>query len=100
MKSITKSEKASIYKSIMEDNITDAARGLLGFEVKNAKIRIPDDARKKLVEKLPHTTTFRCGCVGCMELSKIFIDNSRDLKEHIIGVSMQDADVKITKLIG
>lgn len=70
--------------SILENNTNIAALGLLGFEVK--KLAPSKENKKRFDDQFNNHQL--CGCVGCIDLAKIFIDKMPDIKEAIIVESM------------
>jgi hypothetical protein len=85
----TRTDLPKMDKStILSENTAIASRGLLGFAVKKLAPS-KENKRKFDADFSGHQL---CGCVGCMELAKIFIDKSPDIREEIIEQSMRDLE--------
>jgi hypothetical protein len=76
-------------KLVYEKNLDITAKGLLGFDAPS--VLAPT---KENIEKFNRQfeTHFLCGCVGCVELGKMFIKADHELNERVIGVSTQELD--------
>lgn len=83
---LNKKEQTFVKNFVLDMNTTIASRGLLGFKVKKLA---PSKENKQRFDQ-QFTGHPLCGCVGCMELAKIFIDKAPDMKEAIVTESMND----------
>jgi len=88
-KDLNKQEQMFVKNLVLDTNTTIAGRGLLGFEVKKL---VPSKENKKKFEEQFTIGHNGCGCYSCMELAKIFIDKSPDIKEEIISESTKDLE--------
>jgi len=87
-KDLSKQEKNELRISIQNNNTKVASLGLLGFEVKKLA---PTKENKERFDNQFNGHPM-CGCVGCMELAKIFIDKAPDIQEAIIVESMNELE--------
>jgi hypothetical protein len=87
-KDLDKSQQQFIRSTVIKENTEIAGFGLLGFNVKKLA------PSKKNKEKFDQDFTGHplCGCVGCMELAKIFIDKAPDIQEEIHIESAKDIE--------
>lgn len=71
---------------IFDNNVTIAGRGLLGFAVKKLA------PTKKNLEKFQKQFNGHnlCGCYSCLELAKMFVVSSPDIREEVITESMKE----------
>jgi hypothetical protein len=86
-------DKAVVKDCILSDNTATASRGLLGLAVK--KLAPTKENKKKF--DLDFSGHSLCGCYGCMELAKIFIDKSPDIQEEIVEQSTRDLEAYRTE---
>jgi len=92
-KDLSKMDKAIVKDCILSENTATASRGLLGLAVKKLA---PSKENKRKFD-IDFTGHQLCGCVGCMELAKIFIDKSPDIKEEIVEQSTRDLEAYRTE---
>lgn len=78
-------------QEVFDLNIVDAALDLVGS--KSSK-RIKTTEKNKKDFQIQYTPHSICGCYGCVELAKIFVVKSHDIREKIITISMQDLQTK------
>jgi len=78
-----------VKDTVIDLNTKTASFGLLGFKV--TKLSPTKKNQERFQEEfMGHSL---CGCVGCMELAKIFIDNKApDIQEEIRTVTMNEID--------
>lgn len=78
-------------QEVFDLNVVDAAHDLVGSK-SSKRIKTTEKNKKDFqIQYSPHSI---CGCYGCVELAKIFVVASPDIKEQIITVSMQDLKTK------
>lgn len=87
-KDLNKEEQESVKMDILNKNTITACLGLQGFTV--SKLTPSKENRKKFQQEFK--TDYLCGCVGCMEMAKIFIDKSEDMREEVIYESTRELE--------
>lgn len=87
-KDLDKGQQSFIKETVIRENTEIAGFGLLGFAVK----KLAPSKKNKEKFDLDFSGHPLCGCVGCMELAKIFIDRSPDIQEEIHIESAKDIE--------
>lgn len=85
---LSKYEQGIVKARVIGENMKIAGEGLLGFKVNKLS---PSKENKKRFDE-GFTGHPLCGCYGCLELAKIFIDKTPDMKEAVITESMNDLE--------
>lgn len=78
--------KKTLTNEALNLHLQDAAQKLTGSEYHKAltQIIVPEVHKKQFRTTAPHAM---CGCYGCVELAKIFVLDTDDMKQRVVDAA-------------